>query len=79
MICARLQPAVSGLEQEFPGQVRGRNVDATSQEGRDAVGELGFESHGVVIRDAAGKALWKQADHSVKMEDVRAQLRERLG
>ena len=69
MICAQLKPAVSGLEKEYPG-VTARNVDASSQEGVDAVKELGFKSHGLVIRDAAGKAGWKQPDHTVKMEDV---------
>lgn len=70
---------MSGLETEFPGKVVGRNVDATTQEGRDAVAELGFKSHGIVIRDAQGKPLWKQADHTVDMEEVRRTLRGMLG
>ena len=78
MVCAKLQPAVSGLEKEFPGKVVGRNVKATEQEGIDAIKELGFKSHGIVIRDAAGKALWKQPDHQVNMEDVRKALKELL-
>ena len=76
MVCARLQPAVSGLEQEFPERVKSRNVDCTSKEGQDAVAELGFKSHGLVIRGADGKALWKQADHTVKIEDVRKALHD---
>ena len=76
MICAKVQPAVSGLDKEFPDKVMGRNVDCTSQEGLGAVKELSFKSHGIVIRDAAGKALWNQPDHQVKMDDVRAKLRE---
>ena len=71
MVCAKLQPAVSGLEQEFPGKVKARNIESTSKEGQSAVAELGFRSHGLVIRAADGKALWKQADHAVKIEDVR--------
>ena len=67
-------PAVSGLEQEFPGSVTGRNVDATTPDARMAVQELGFRSHGLVIRSADGKVLWKQPDHEVRMEDVRAEL-----
>lgn len=78
MVCAKLQPAVSGLEQEFPGKVKARNIDCTSKEGQDAVAELGFKSHGLVIRDATGKPLWKQADHTVKIEDVRKTLRDLL-
>lgn len=75
MICARLKPAVSGFAQEFPGKVTGENVDATTPEGSAAVRELGFESHGLVIRSAEGKVLWKQPDHTVRIDDARAELR----
>ncbi|PYQ35970.1 MAG: hypothetical protein DMF54_01270 [Acidobacteria bacterium] len=78
MICAKLKPAVSGLEKEFPG-VRAKNVDATTAGGKAAIRNLGFESHGIVIRSAGGKVLWKQPDHTVKMEDVRAELARRTG
>jgi hypothetical protein len=67
-------PAVSGLEQEYKGRVRAQNLDATTPENEKIVKALGFESHGLVICSADGKVLWKQADHSVKMEDVRAEL-----
>ena len=76
MICAKLKPAVSGLEKEFSG-VRAKNEDATSAEGKAAIQELGFQSHGIVIRSAGGKVLWKQPDHTVKIEDVRAELARR--
>ena len=76
MVCAKVQPAVSGLDNEFPDKVTGRNVDCTSKEGVAAVAELGFKSHGIVIRDAAGKAVWKQPDHTVNMEDVRKALND---
>jgi hypothetical protein len=75
MICAKLKPAVSGLGSEFGGKVTGENVDARSPEGAAAVRELGFQSHGLAVRSADGKVLWKQLDHEVKMEDVRAELR----
>jgi hypothetical protein len=74
-----VQPAVSGLEKEYDGQVKGHNVDATTDESKQAVRELGFQLHGIVIRSPAGEALWKQADHAVKMEDVRQALTELLG
>ena len=69
-----MKPAVSGLEQEYKGKVRGQNLDATTPENEKIVRSLGFESHGLVIRSTDGKILWKQPDHSVKMEDVRAEL-----
>jgi len=78
MVCQKLMPAVSGLEKEFPGKVKAANVDAFSPEGKQAVGELGFENHGLVIRDGGGKVLFKQADHSVDIEEVRRALREIL-
>lgn len=78
MICARVKPAVSGLEQEFPGKVTAHNVDATTPESRKAIQGLGFNSHGIVIRSTDGKVLWKQPDHSVRMESVEKALHEIL-
>lgn len=65
---------MSGLEHEYAGRVRGENLDATTPENTKIVQELGFESHGIVIRSADGTVLWKEADHMVKMEHVRQQL-----
>ena len=79
MICARVKPAVSGLEQEFPGKVAAHNVDATTPQAREAIQDLGFKSHGIVIRSTDGKALWKQADHTVQMESVKKAIHEILG
>lgn len=69
---------MSGLEKEFPGRVVARNVDATTPESQAVIQSLGFQTHGLVIRSADGKVLWKQADHSVRMDDVRKELRELL-
>lgn len=65
---------MSGLEQEYKGKVRGRNLDATTPENKKIVRELGFENHGLVIRSPEGKVLWKKPDHEVKLEDVRNEL-----
>jgi hypothetical protein len=75
MVCAQLKPAVSGLEKEFPGQVKAQNLDATSEESRKAIKELGFKNHGLVVRSADGKVLHKQADHTVDMDEVRKAIR----
>ena len=69
-----MKPAVSGLEREYPGKVVGENLDATTAENEKVVKGLGFESHGIVIRSADGKVLWKEPDHEVKMDDVRHEL-----
>jgi len=71
MVCAKLKPAVSGLEGEFPGQVKALNVDATTPEAKKAIQELGFKSHGLVIRSSDGKVLFKQPDHTVNLDDAR--------
>jgi hypothetical protein len=69
---------VSGLEQDFPGKVKARNLDATTPENKQIVKDLGFESHGLVIRSAEGKTLWKQPDHDVSMEAVRKAIADLL-
>jgi hypothetical protein len=69
---------VSGLEKEFPGKVKGRNLDATIPEIRSVVKGLGFQSHGLVIRSAEGKTLYKQPDHDVSMVTARIAIRDLL-
>ena len=78
MICNKVKPAVSGLEKEFPGKVKAQNVDATTPESKKVVKELGFDNHGLVIRSPEGKVLWKQKDHDVDMNEVRAALKDLL-
>jgi hypothetical protein len=69
---------VSGLEQEFPGKVKAQNLDATTLENKAIVKELGFNSHGLVIRSGDGRTLWKQPDHDVKINDVRQAIKDLL-
>jgi len=69
---------VSGLEQDFPGSVKAQNLDATTPENKNIVKELGFKSHGLVIRSSDGKTLWKQPDHDVDMDDVRKAIKDLL-
>ena len=69
---------MSGLEQDFPGKVKAQNLDATTPENKKIVKDLGFNSHGLVIRSADGKTLWKQPDHDVEMEDVRKAITDLL-
>ena len=78
MICAQLKPAVSGLEQEFPGQVKAMNVDASTPEAQKAIKALGFKNHGLVVRDPDGKVLHKEPDHTVDIDAVRKALTEIL-
>lgn len=72
-------PAVSGLEQEFSGEVQGFNVDATTPEAAAICTELEFYNHGLVIRSGEGELLWTQPDHEVDMDDVRAELNRLTG
>ncbi|HEU5180856.1 MAG TPA: hypothetical protein VFW45_08685 [Candidatus Polarisedimenticolia bacterium] len=65
---------MSGLEQEFPGKVKAANVDASTEPAKKAIQELGFKTHGLVIRDAHGKAVFKQPDHTVNLDEARSAL-----
>lgn len=78
-MCAKLKPAVSGLETAFPGKVIAHNINASTPEAKAACKDLGFKSHGLVVRSAAGKVLLKRADHGVEIEEVEQRLREILG
>ena len=69
---------MSGLEQDFPGKVKAQNLDATTPENKKICNELGFQTHGLVIRSSDGKTLWKQPDHDVNMEDVRKAIKDLL-
>ena len=65
---------MSGLESEYPGKVVTQNVDATTDESKEICKNLGFANHGLVVRNAAGDVLWKQPDHDVKIDDVKAEV-----
>lgn len=66
-----MQPAVSGLSEEFAQQVVGHNVDAGLPDSVKDVASLGFTNHGLVVRSADGAVLFKQPDHEVNMDEVR--------
>ncbi len=78
MVCAKVKPAVSGLQKEFPGQVRSQNVDATTPESKAAIKDLGFRTHGLVVRSETGTVLFKQPDHTVNLDEVRKAIRDLL-
>jgi len=67
---------VSELGEEQAGTIVCSNVDATTPESVKAVEALEFANHGLVIRSSTGDVLWKQADHSVDMAEVRSALAE---
>lgn len=78
MVCAQLKPAVSGLEQDFPGKVKAENVDASGEAARKDIKELGFKNHGLVIRDAKGNVVHKQPDHSVDIDAAKKAIQDIL-
>ncbi len=73
-----MKTAVSGLEHEFPGEVKAENVNAREPESQKIIKEAGFKTHGLIIRDPKNEIVWKQADHTVKMDEVRAAIRKLL-
>jgi hypothetical protein len=78
MICQKAMPAVSGLEKDFPGRVKAGNIDAKTEEGKQAVAALGFKSHGLVVRDKDGKAVFTQPDHTVDVDAARKAIADLL-
>ena len=74
-----MKPAVSELKNEFPGKVTPHNIEANLPGAQESIKALGFKSHGLVIRSEDGTTLWKQADHTVRIDSVRAALHEILG
>lgn len=72
---------MSGLPSEF-GEfgttVRVRTVDSLAPGAPEQIHALGFQSHGLVIR-RGDRVVFKEADHRVSIEDVRAALRRELG
>jgi len=69
---------VSDLEKEFPGEVKAVNLNAREEESQKVIKEQGFDTHGLIIRDAKDEVVWKQPDHKVKMDEVRAEIRKLL-
>ena len=69
---------MSELEKSFAGKVACSNEDATTPANAQINKDLGFRSHGLVIYAADGTVLWKQADHSVKVEEAKAFLEKYL-
>ena len=48
-----------------------KDLDATTDENKPKQTALGFQSHGLVIKEATTKSVvFKQADHSVNKDDV---------
>jgi len=73
-----VKTAVSGLEKEFPGDVKAENLNARDPESQKVIKEAGFQTHGLIIRDAYDEIVWKQADHTVKIDEVREAIRKLL-
>lgn len=69
---------MSDLEKEFPAVVKVENLNARDPESQKVIKAAGFENHGLIIRDAKNEIVWKQADHTVKIDDVRAAIRKLL-
>jgi hypothetical protein len=70
--------AVSDLEKEFPGEVKAVNLNARDEESQKVIKDAGFKTHGLIIRDANDEIVWKQADHTVKIDEVRKEIRKLL-
>ena len=55
-----------------------RTVEHLEPEAKAAVAQLGFKSHGLVMR-RGGEVVFQQPDHRVEVEQVRLALERMLG
>ena len=69
---------MSGLPSEFGAKVQVSTVEHLAPGAPEQIHALGFQSHGLVIR-RGDRVVFKEADHRVSIEDVRAALRRELG
>ena len=69
---------MSGLPSEFGTKVQVSTVEHLAPGAPEQIHALGFESHGLVIR-RGDRVVFKEADHRVSVEDVRAALLRELG
>lgn len=63
---------MSELGKEYENAVAVNHLDATTEENKPKQADYGFNNHGLIIQNQAGDIVFKQADHAVKAEDVRA-------
>ena len=68
---------MSGLPSEFGPRVTVRTVEHLAPGAPEQIRALGFESHGLVIR-RGDRVVFTEADHRVRIEDVRAALSREL-
>ena len=73
-----MKTAVSGLAEEFCGEIKTENLNAREPESQKVIKDAGFQTHGLIIRNSNDEIVWKQADHTVKIDDVRAAIRKLL-
>lgn len=69
---------MSELGNQHQDQIRVEHLDATTAENQTLQSGFGFKSHGLLIRDKSGKIVFKQADHTVKEEEVKAFVQDYL-
>ena len=64
---------MSGLPSEFGPRVKIELIESTAPGAEDAIRAFGFQSHGLVIHQGK-RLIFQEADHGVRIEDVRAAL-----
>lgn len=70
---------MSELGKKYGDQLKEESLDATTRENAAKQAGLGFQSHGLLIRDKSGEIVFKQADHAVNKDEVAAFVAEKLG
>jgi len=62
---------VNGLEKEYNGALKCEVRNAFSPESQKEISQLGFDTHGLVIYDAAGNLKAKLDGHLLSEEAIR--------
>ena len=70
---------MSELDSKYGERLKVENLDATTKENRAKQKGLGFQSHGLLIRDTTGNVVFSQADHAVNKDEVAKFVAKKLG
>jgi hypothetical protein len=54
---------VNGLQKSSAGKTSATTIDATKPAMKETLNKLGFETHGLVVRNRAGKIIHKESGH----------------
>jgi hypothetical protein len=79
VFCAKVEPIVHGLAQDYDGKVTCVVKKHDEGDSQDRIKRYGLNLHGMVVTDASDKVLWSESGHMQTREGVEAALKKLLG